>query len=195
MNEPSSRDTIRTFLAFSLPPDVVAAIREVQQCLIEQGLRLAWVKPENVHLTLKFLGEISADTVSSVCEAASATAAVAACLETTVKGLGVFPDARRPRVVWAGLSGATQSIIDFQARLEENLAQIGFEKERRRFTAHLTLGRIKKPVPPAGLLAAIDACAGFDPRAFTVDRLILYKSELRPQGAVYTVLQAFPLTG
>ena len=188
-------DSIRAFLAFSLPDDIIDTIRGAQRCLKDQGIRIAWVKPENVHLTLRFLGEISPEAVRLVMGAAAATAAGAAPMTLTIKGLGVFPDARRPRVVWAGLGGRAQSLIDFQSGLEENLANVGFEKEQRRFTAHLTLGRIKKPIPPAKVISALDACAGLSSREFSADRLVLYKSELRPEGAAYTVLQAFPLDG
>ena len=186
-------DDIRVFLAFPLPADIIDAIREAQKCLKDQGIRMAWVKPENVHLTLKFLGEISPEAIRLAMGAAEAAAAGAAPMALTVKGLGVFPDARRPRVVWAGLGGRAQSLIDFQAGLEENLANVGFERERRRFAAHLTLGRIKKPIPPAKLVSALDACAGLTSREFRLDGLALYRSELRPEGAVYTVLKTFPL--
>lgn len=182
-------------MAFPLPVDIIDTIREQQQCLIAQGIGIAWVKPENVHLTVKFLGEISPEAVHLAMGAAEKAAAGAASMTLTVKGLGVFPDARRPRVVWAGLGGRTQSLIDFQADLEENLANVGFEKERRRFAAHLTLGRIKKPLSPVKLVSALDNCAGIASREFSAGRLALYRSELRPEGAAYTVLRAFPLGG
>lgn len=189
------KDKIRTFLAFPLPADILEAIRGVQQCLIGKGVRISWVKPENIHLTVKFLGEISPDSVQLAIQAAETTAAGALPMQLSVKGLGVFPDARRPRVVWAGLSGRTQSLIDFQADLEENLANVGFEKEGRRFNAHLTLGRVKKKLSPAKLVSAFDACGGFASRSFSADRLVLYRSQLRPEGAVYTALDSFQLTG
>ncbi len=189
------KDKIRTFLAFPLPADILEVIRDVQQCLIGRDIRISWVKPENIHLTVKFLGEISPASVQLAIQAAETTAVGASPMELSVKGLGVFPDARRPRVIWAGLSGRTQSLIDFQADLEENLANVGFEKERRRFKAHLTLGRVKKKLSPVKLVSAFDACGGFASRSFAADRLVLYRSQLRPEGAVYTALQAFDLAG
>lgn len=190
-----SPDLIRTFLAFDLPEEAIASLREAQRCLVAQGIRISWVKPEHIHLTVKFLGEISPEAVGRVCRAAAATAEKSLPMELAVKGLGVFPDARRPRVVWAGLSGATQSLIDFQAHLEENLATVGFAKEPRPFKAHLTLGRVKKAIPSGKLVPALNACSVFPSRRISAGRLILFRSDLKPEGAVYTVLQEFPLSG
>jgi 2'-5' RNA ligase len=191
----ASDELIRTFLAFDLPDEAVAALRQAQRCLIDHDLRISWVKPENIHLTVKFLGEVSPAALERVSRAAAASAAAASPMKLTVKGLGVFPDARRPRVVWAGLSGATQSLIDFQNDLEENLATAGFAKEPRPFKAHLTLGRVKKAVPSGRLVSALEACLRFTPGQFSADRLILFRSDLKPEGAVYTVLKEFPLSG
>ncbi|MEW6079499.1 MAG: RNA 2',3'-cyclic phosphodiesterase [Thermodesulfobacteriota bacterium] len=186
---------IRTFLAFDLPEEARAVLRQAQRCLIDQGIRISWVRPENIHLTVKFLGEISEQAVERVCLSAAASTEKTRPMDLAVKGLGVFPDARRPRVVWAGLTGATQSLIDFQAELEENLAVSGFAKEPRPFKAHLTLGRVKHAIVPEKLVSALDACARFSPRSFPADRLILFRSDLKPNGAVYTVLKTFPLSG
>ena len=186
---------MRLFIALPLEKNVEEELGKIISTLKQKGGSVKCVKPENIHLTVKFLGEISPESVRQVCQAAETAAASASAMELAVKGLGVFPDARRPRVVWAGLSGAIQSLIDFHAKLEENLVHVGFDKEKRRFTAHLTLGRVKKSLSSAKMVSALDACSAFTPRPISADRLVLYKSELRPEGAVYTALQAFPLAG
>lgn len=190
-----SNDLIRTFLAFELPAEAVAVLREAQRCLVAQGIRISWVRPENIHLTVKFLGEISPEAVERAVLAAAAAARQAPPMELAIQGLGVFPDARRPRVVWAGLSGAVQTLIDFQACLEENCATSGFPKEARPFRAHLTLGRVKKTVSAGTLVSALEVCSTFPPRLFYAGRLILFRSELKPAGAFYTALKEFPLQG
>ena len=186
---------IRAFLAFPLPEEVRSTLGRAQRCLIDRGIRISWVKPANIHLTVKFLGEISPAAVERAAEAAALTVSAASPMELAVKGLGLFPDARRPRVIWAGLSGGTQSLIDFQAGLDENLGVAGFAGEQRPFKAHLTLGRIKKAVAPGALVSALDACAAFPSPRFSADRLVLYSSQLRPEGAVYGILREFPLAG
>jgi 2'-5' RNA ligase len=102
------------------------------------------------------------------------------------KGIGVFPDIRRPRVIWAGLSGQLEILQDIQRTLDGHLAGLGFAKETRGFKAHLTLGRVKGKIACDRLQATIVKLKEFESKSFVVNRIILFKSELRPSGAVYT---------
>lgn len=104
------------------------------------------------------------------------------------KGIGVFPGIKRPRVVWVGVSGQIESLLGLQKRLEEALEVLGFEKEKRPFNGHLTLGRIKGRIDPKRFGDALKKYVGFTSETFYADKVILYKSELKPKGAVYTKL-------
>jgi 2'-5' RNA ligase len=116
-------------------------------------------------------------------------------LELKIEKLGVFPDAKKPRVLWCGTSGDIDKLAVLQKQLEEDFAGIGFPGEDRPFRAHLTLARIKDPRDVSGLGNALTKYATFFAGAFSVRELILFQSRLTPQGAVYTRLAAFPLAG
>ena len=109
------------------------------------------------------------------------------------KGIGVFPDLKNPRVVWVGVCGMVDPLIKLQQSLQENLDLIGFPKEKRRFKAHLTLGRIKTKVPRERLQGAIQKYQSFQTEAFVADRITLFKSDLKPSGAIYTRLKHIPI--
>ncbi|MFP4040145.1 MAG: RNA 2',3'-cyclic phosphodiesterase [Desulfosudaceae bacterium] len=186
---------LRTFLAFDLPPEATRRVAEIQRDLAGHGLKMKWVRPENVHLTIKFLGNVPVAELEKVAEAAADIAGRAAPMSLRLKGLGVFPGIKRPNVLWTGLTGDNRSLIEFHDLLEAALAEAGFEKDRRAFKAHLTIARIKSPVDPRLLAEAMEVCGQFPETELPARQLTLYKSELRPSGAVYTVLQQFPLSG
>lgn len=188
-------DTLRTFIAFKLPEAIISHLHNIQKGLKSFGFRVGWVQPENIHLTLKFLGEIPKSEIENVSQAMAETARQYAPMSFTAKGLGVFPTIKRPRVLWVGLKGDTYSLIQLQKRLEENLEIIGFPKEDRSFKAHLTLGRAKGEIDPKQLLGATDKFSSLESESFTADRLILFRSELTPGGAVYTILNSVMLSG
>ena len=189
-------DTLRAFIAFRLPDPVVLFIRDLQADLKNRPeLRFKWVRPESVHLTLKFLGNIRPDAVDAIAEAMAGTAAAWPPLSFSAKGLGAFPTPKKARVVWLGLTGDTHPLIELQKDLDERLEPLGFPRETRPFRAHLTMGRAKGKVDPQSLVDAITAGAEWASPTFTADRLILFKSDLKPDGAVHTPLREAPLTG
>ncbi|MCJ8502183.1 RNA 2',3'-cyclic phosphodiesterase [Desulfatitalea alkaliphila] len=181
-------DAIRTFIAFPLPDHLVRLAGDLQAELKDHGLDLRWVRPANIHLTLKFLGEIPSQRVAKVTDAMQAAGRETPPLSLMVQGMGVFPGIRAPKVLWVGLGGATEALGRMQARLEERLAEVGFAPERRPFKAHLTLARIKARLDADRLLQGLQAAGGYAPRPFEVQEMVLYRSELRPRGAVYTPL-------
>jgi len=181
-------DTLRTFIAFKLPADVTAYLRDAQADLRSHGFRARWVRPPNVHLTLKFLGDVPEEDIDDIAEAMRATAAHRGPISFRAKGLGVFPGVRRPRVVWVGLSGEIDRIGDCQKALDAQLSTLGFPAEKRPFTGHLTLGRIKGKIAPERLLEAIKARSTIESTPVVADRMILFKSDLKPSGAEYTEL-------
>lgn len=171
-----------------MPENIITCLENVQHALKRCGLDIRWVKPRNIHLTLRFLGDIPEEMCRPVETAIEAASCDFTPLMLSLKGLGVFPGIKKARVIWAGLSGETEALINFQHTLESQLAQMGIKKEPRSFKAHLTLGRIKRKIDPARLLDAVRTCCDFEPESFRADHIILFKSELKPTGAVYTPL-------
>lgn len=184
---------MRTFIAISLPSQVKGCLAGLEHKLMAWPLKIRWVKPANIHLTLKFLGEIETDRVDAVAVAMALTARTFSPIQLSVQGLGVFPGFRNPRVLWTGVGGQTDLLAQLQGRLDSALVEKGFEAEKRPFKAHLTLGRFKGRAPSVDLLEAVQQTGCFEAVPFEAADIILFKSDLRPQGAVYTPLQHCPL--
>ncbi len=152
---------------------------------------VAWVAPDNVHLTLKFLGGVEAARLDAV--AGALAGAVAGCrpFDLTVRGLGAFPTPARPRVLWAGADEGAALAATLARRVDDALVALGFPAESRAFSAHVTLGRVRAPRSNPRLVEALAGGAAFGRQR--VDRLALMRSELSPRGARYTELAAVPL--
>ena len=181
-------EKLRTFIAISLPESVLQAMMNAQEALKESGFRIRWVRKEGIHLTVKFLGDIERGDVERIHSAMQQVAQAFSPLALQGEGLGVFPDLRRPRVVWAGVSGDMERLRALQRELEARLAGLGFPKEKRSFKGHLTLGRIKDRMDGVKLGEALRALGDFRTTTFTVHSLVLFQSDLRPDGAVYSRL-------
>ena len=179
-------ETFRAFIAIDLPVSVRSSLSEAQELLKLQSFRVKWVRPPNIHLTLKFLGSIDVADVEKVAGAMALVTKNSTAVSLAAKGIGVFPNIRRPRVIWIGLSGQLEMLQDIQQSLDGHLAALGFPKETRGFKAHLTLGRVKGKINSDRLKAAMSDLEGFESGLFDVNRIILFKSELRQSGAVYT---------
>lgn len=186
-------NTIRSFIAIELPEELIEAIRKLQEDLRKYELNIRWVRPENIHLTLKFLGNISEEDVEPITGVLKTAAGAMASFNLMGKGIGIFPGISRPRVVWMGMSGDVEPLKQFQLRVEEGLEELGFPKEGRPFRGHLTLGRVKGKVEKRILLEAIEQLGNFESDSFTADSIILFRSDLRRDGAVYTKLTEVPL--
>jgi 2'-5' RNA ligase len=146
-------------------------------------------------LTLKFFGDISAADSENIGKAVKKQAACMAPLLLKVGKMGVFPDWRRPRVLWLGITGDTERLTELQNKLEADFELLGFARENRPFRAHLTLGRIKALLDAAQIGEAMKKYAGFTTGEFLTAELILFQSKLTPQGAIYTKLATVPLGG
>ena len=176
---------MRAFVAMEISDEVRSALVRAQQELARSPAKVKWVAPQNIHLTLKFLGEIDAETVGPV-KAALAEAAGGGPVAFTVEGLGAFPPRGAPRVVWAGVSRGADPIARVQAALERAFRPLGFQAERR-FVPHLTLGRVKSRQGADELRSALERRAGTGFGACTAAEVVLFESTLTPQGAIYTV--------
>lgn len=185
----------RIFIAIALPETISLRLGMLQDRLKAAGVKLRWVPPSNIHLTLKFIGDMLPDEIGKVSGPLRDGCRGHATMDLAVQGLGVFPGIRKPRVLWSGIGGDTQALSSLQQSIEAVLADLGLPREMRAFKAHLTLGRFKWPVGPQKLVNAIETEGHFDPLPFKARQVTLYKSQLQPGGAVYTPLDRFDLVG
>ena len=195
--------TIRAFIAIELSSAVRQAVRDFQNRLktLTPPRSVRWTVPENIHLTLHFLGDIDETQVKPVAAEIGATAGQHPSFELLLGGLGCFPNVRRPRVLWIGLLERNQVLTDLQLELGESLRRaVGFTPDARPYAPHLTLGRVKKGISARHLKQLSQVIQNEQQRSGQLIRLettevALIKSDLRPDGPVYTRLAAEQLTG
>ncbi len=156
------KSTLRTFVAVEISQQVRARAVELIAALGGAAAGVKWVEPENLHLTLKFLGEVHQREIVRVCQAVERGVAKVAPFELEVRGAGAFPTAARPHTVWLGAGDGTQEMVALHDRVEDALAELGHRKEHRRFQVHLTLGRVRGPVGPACRAVGPACRAGHD---------------------------------
>ncbi len=193
-------ETIRTFIAIVLPEAVIRQLGQVQRQLERQAppKSVRWVKPEGIHLTLKFLGDTPVGKLDAIRAALTAVASQTSPCAFTVGGLGCFPSARRPRVIWVGVQPTGEELASLQRAVERAVKPLGFPPEGRDFTPHLTLGRVRDRIPPTdlarlgALVSSTDIGTLGEVRARS---FALIQSVLKPSGAEYTPLAEFPMPG
>jgi 2'-5' RNA ligase len=193
MGQEMDKKSLRAFIAVSLPRTIISAMDRLQDDLKAHGLRVRWVRPENIHLTLKFLDDINPEDVAGIIAAVESAARGQKPLILSARAVGVFPGLSRARIIWTGLTGQVNALTKLHHALDTGLAKFGFPAEKRRFKGHLTLGRIKGNTDQKKLSRAITACRDFKSKPFTADKLILFKSDLQASGAVYTKLAGIRL--
>ncbi len=179
---------MRTFIAIKLPEDVLRGVAVVQDRLRRSGVEAGWVRPESIHLTLKFLGEVEEARQGEIFDALRKAAAGVSPFTIAVAGAGAFPGSRNARVLWLGITGDLAPLAALQETIEEAMEGLGFRREDRKFTPHLTLARIRQGRPPSGLQKALDEIKDTGLPAFEVDSVHFMKSDLQPSGPVYTEL-------
>jgi 2'-5' RNA ligase len=181
---------MRAFIAIDLPETLHAALAEAQQSFRDACRDARWTRPEGIHLTLKFLGEISDAQTRQVVEALGQIGPFEP-LSVEVKGFGFFPQAHRPRVFWAGVT-APPGLAELAARVESRMEKSGFAREERAFSPHLTLARFQVPRPQPALEEAVAARAATALGKFEASEFFLFESKLSPQGAQYRKVMRFP---
>lgn len=183
---------MRAFIAIDISDEQKAALDRIEAHLKYAGADVKWVKPENIHLTLKFLGEITEEKASQVRASLDQIAAGMKSFQVTIKDIGAFPKIEHPRVVWAGLDKGASETAALAGRIDEALARLGFAREERPFSPHLTIGRVRSPLNKAKLAEKISSASAkqdlsaVSPHA--VSSVILFKSTLTPHGSIYTKL-------
>ena len=153
--------------------------------------RASWERPEKLHVTLKFLGEVEPARVADLSQAAGRAASVVSPFELAIGGAGAFPPRGAPRVLWLGVADASGGLARLHGRLEDECAAEGFARERRPFSPHLTIARLRDP-RTSGPLAAAHAAAGFADVAFNVSELRVVRSLLEPAGSRYVTVSTHP---
>lgn len=183
---------MRCFIAMNLDDSLKEEINKTIQGLRGRDWDVRWVPAENLHVTLKFLGDTSEEQVLEIKERLSAIAVKTDSFNLGLYGVGIFPDRKRPRVVWIDLIDS-EGFIKLQELVEDSMASLGFKMDNRPFSPHLTIGRIRSPRGKDALLRRIDSLKDKDFGNIGVDRISLMKSDLKPTGAQYTTLADFQL--
>lgn len=187
---------IRSFLAFELPPVLKEGIEETHRAIRPKISDVRWVTPANVHLTVVFLGSVPPGDIDRIGSAAGAVCSRYGPFSLALNGLGTFGGRRRPRVLWVGLVGDVERMGGFRDALQKELGSLCAKPETRPFRPHLTLGRFKDHARPGRELEdCLEEKAGLTSAVVDLNELVLFRSDLKPGGAVYTRLGSWPLFG
>jgi 2'-5' RNA ligase len=187
---------LRSFIAVEISPNVRARAARLIQELSVTDAKVSWVQPQNLHLTLAFLGDIQMLEVPALCEAMNRAVAEMPPFDLEVRGAGAFPDADRPRTIWLGVGYGTEEMVALHASLEEALIDVGYRPEGRRYRPHLTLGRVRQaPRNSAPLIKLLEDRRDFIADVMSVADITLFSSELTRNGPVYDALGEAELGG
>lgn len=186
-------DLIRTFIAINVPPSIQATVEKIQGRFKQIRSPIMWVKPSHLHLTLKFLGNVSEKQIEEIkgCLAIAGQGLNTFLLKATE--IGVFPNINYPRVVWLGFSDPTGQLHKLEENIEHHLQKIGFQPEDRKFTPHLTIGRIKSLKGKTDIIRMIHNEKKLPYDNIFVTEIKLMKSNLKPSGPEYSVLYSMEL--
>ncbi len=183
---------LRCFIAIDIPKEIKENISEVINLLSKYGADIKWVKPENLHITLKFLGKTQDLLISKIKEELSHVISLYNPFHIKIYGTGMFPAVKRPRIIWIGVENSNV-LISLKEDIEESMSMLGYQKEEKEFNPHLTIGRIRSHKGIQNIIAALN---NFKDKFFgniMIERIKLMKSDLKPEGAEYTCLSDFML--
>ena len=187
---------IRSFLAFELPEEIKGIVSRVSGEMKKSPLDVRWVNVDNIHLTVIFIGNMSEDRLAGVDRVVKDVCHNYGPFDISLSSAGLFSSRRNPRVLWIGLAGDIERMSLFRNSMQESLKPFGIKVEKRRFNPHLTLGRFRKGAKSGVHLDEILLrYRTLDSPVRSIGELVLFKSDLKPDGAVYTKLNAWPLAG
>lgn len=179
----------RTFIALDPGKAIRESIGVLQEKLAQTGAEVKWVEPENLHVTLLFLGEVHERDLLGVCRAVTKVANEFPPITLSVEGTGCFPNARRPRTLWVGVGAGREEVIALHDALEKPLLELRcYRREERGFTPHITLGRVKSDEPLPQLTMALQKYQDWQAGDFIVNQVLVMGSQLTPSGPEYAVL-------
>ena len=187
---------IRSFLAFELPYNIKKMVRQVSEHIRRANLNVRWVNVDNIHLTVVFMGNIREEDIPAIKGQIRKACMEFGPFDIELNGLGVFPNVQRPRVLWLGLDGDIERMSSLKSALQELLKPFGIKEEKRSFRPHLTMGRFRKPNRGDSTLDnIISQYKDLDGPVCQLKELIMFKSELKREGAEYTKMESWPLPG
>jgi 2'-5' RNA ligase len=185
---------IRTFIAVHIPDSIRQDIGTFIGRLKRFDADVKWVRPESMHLTLKFLGNIESERLDAIDGAVENAAVGKQTFDLALAGTGAFPNPKRPNVLWIGARQGAEAFATLAGSVESELAELGFEREKRPFSVHLTIGRVRS-ARNIGQVVEMMTENGFESGPFRIDAVHVMKSDLQRTGAVYTTLRTFKLQG
>ncbi|SLM29490.1 conserved hypothetical protein [Desulfamplus magnetovallimortis] len=189
--------SFRAFIAISLPDSIVLFLQKLQSDIRTKfpDITGSWTKTDSMHLTLSFLGNIHMEQVANIKAAMNIAASQAPSCKLFASGCGVFPSVKKAGVLWSGLKGDTMEISNLHSNLTTILERRGFPRERRSFRPHLTMCRLKKEHDPLMLAQLIKSFQNEKSLSFRCKTIDLFRSDLKPSGAVHTLVYSAPLSG
>jgi len=183
------KQTARTFVAVEMDNAVRTAASRLIRALAASQADVKWIEPQNLHLTLKFLGEVPLEEVHAVCKSVERAVGGMEPFRLELLGVGAFPNIRRPRTLWLGAGEGQVEMAALQQSIEHGLKKLGYRPESRKFKTHLTLGRVRRAGPGLARLSELLAeHASFPAGASPVEEVTVFASELTPEGPVYSPL-------
>ena len=188
------KPTIRTFVAIDVPAGVRESIGGFQAGLKRHDADVKWVRPESIHITLKFLGDVAGGRIGEMANALRGAVEGASPFRVSVEGTGVFPGGQKPRVLWIGVKEGAEALSVLASHVDAALSGLGFDREKRKYSAHLTIGRVRSPKGIQPVVEAMQSAA-FEAGVIEAEEIVLMKSDLQPMGAVYTALERIKLRG
>lgn len=180
-------ERLRIFFAIELPREVKGELSRLQAELKSPNLSAKWVSPENIHLTIKFLGSVDSGKIAEIKRSLKQCLKDEKNFSFRLNGLGVFPSSSRPRVVWVGVEEEDEKLKRIAEKIEAALEEIGFPREKRKFSAHVTLARIKREENPGELKRKMEG-KGYSSHPIRISKIAIMKSDLTPKGPIYTKL-------
>lgn len=180
---------MRVFIAAEIDEKIKNNLFGIQECLRNASLPVKWVRPDNIHITLKFLGEIRETALVDVCLAVDEVLKDRQSFDIRICGMGVFPDLRRPRVVWVGIEDLDKCLAGLAYSIDNALCRIGFKSEKRKFVPHLTIGRVRSYHCADVLEKEIQNTGGIDLGKQLIDKITIMQSILGPKGPAYSCLK------
>jgi len=175
---------LRLFIATPLGVEVENYLRSIIDDLRERGGGVKWVEPKNIHLTLRFLGDTREELVPKISNLIDRIAAEQKAISSQIDRIGGFPNLRRPRIIWAGLDRGVEELSKLARQIELAVRKLRFEKESKKFKAHLTLGRVRDHRPLRSLSDYLQSYQ-IEAMPMTFDRIVLFESTLTPRGPIY----------
>ncbi|MBE0478040.1 RNA 2',3'-cyclic phosphodiesterase [Candidatus Aerophobetes bacterium] len=184
---------MRVFIAVELPQQVKKEIAAIQNKITDTTNKIKWVSPASMHITLKFLGEVQEKRLDKVFDISQGVADKFNPFSVEIKGTGAFPETGNPKVLWVGIKEGSAELARMAAELEKELFKDGFPGERKKWTPHITLGRVKQLKDTHSIKELIGKEKETSGGKMKVEEIVVLQSQLTPQGAIHTPLKRFSL--